>query len=329
VDGLLDGFAKEGIGESAGLARRAAGIRSAEELLVIEEPGEFISTAYRVLLRRPADVKGVANYKRRMLEGISRTRVLHELFHSQERQDLGTGLPGLREAFARDGLVAPEDAAQQGGVHLGHPAQNLLELMREEGAAFIECAYLTLLKRPPDEGVLYQQSARLRQGESRLQLLSEIARLREASAAVHRLPGLSQALSRYRLASLPVVGRLAWMFGHTERNTRAQRERRVEQQRVAALEAELRQQVARLEKAAADAQELAVRSLHAVGELEMHVASLERSSGALRKLIARYIEDVPELDPSPQEDGIRLPSRRLEVDARAEEIFRDLRKSGA
>ncbi len=325
VPGLAAALAREGIGEDAGAARAAAAIQSAEQLLVIEDPDTFLKTAYRVLLKRPADLAGVASYKERMRDGTSRTRILHELFSSDERARLGSQLPGLREAFRREGLALADGGAAR--AEPVRPAQSLPQLVALRGAAFVECAYVTLLKRPPDEGELYRQAARLREGDSKLQLLDELAAAPQAAAAVRELAGLPEALGRRRRARLPVIGAVVRMLGDVEGDSQLERRARAGEERVEALEAALGEQVARFDKAALRSEASAQQAMQAAHDLERRIASLERSSAILRKLVARYMEDVPELDLPVPAGEPREPAVRLAVDARAEEILRDLRQA--
>lgn len=327
VPGLVEAFAREGIGEAPGAARAAASIQSAEQLLVIEDPHQFIAMAYRVLLKRPADLEGIASYKTRMHEGFSRTRVLHDLFSSDERRRLGTELPGLRAAFRREGLGLPDEAGGAGAGELEQPAQTLAQLLGLHGAAFVQCAHLTLLKRPVEEALLYQQVARLRAGESKLQLLSELASSPPAAAAASRLPGLSATLSRYRLARVPLLGAVLRRFVDVEGNTPAERRARGSEQRVLALEAALAEQLERFEREGQRAEARARELREASHALETRIASLERSDVALRKLTERYMERAPELDPGAAAAASHVPAARLVLDARAEEIYRDLRKA--
>jgi hypothetical protein len=323
LPGLTEAFASEGIGEEAGTARAAAALQSAEQLLVIEDPDRFLRMAYRVLLKRPADLAGIASYRERMREGTTRTRILHELYCSDERAQLGTELPGLREAFGREGLGLAEGGAAK--AQSVQPAQTVAQLMALRGAAFVECAYVTLLKHRPEEVELYRQTARLREGDSRLQILAQLAEAPQATAAVHQLPGLADALRRHRRARLPVLGVLARLFGEVEGDSPAERRSRANEERIETLEAALSAQALRIEKAGADADERARKALQSTVEFESRIASLERSIAILRKLVARYMADAPELGlPAPVGEP-REPTVRLALDARAEEILRDLR----
>lgn len=323
LPGLAEAFAREGIGEQAGTARAAAAIRSAEQLLVIEDPDRFLKMAYRVLLKRPADLVGVASYTERMREGTTRTRILHELYGSDERARLGTELPGLREAFGREGLGLSDGGSSK--AQSVQPAQNLAQLIALRGASFVECAYVTLLKHRPEEVELYRQTARLREGDSRLQILAELGTAPQAATAVRQLTGLSDALRRRSRARTPVLGALVRLFGNFEGDSPLERRSRANEERIEALEAALSEQAVRIEKAEVSANERALNSRQAIGEFEVRIGSIERSSAIVRKLVARDMADAPKLDLPASAAEPREPTVRLALDARAEEILRDLR----
>lgn len=325
VPGLTEAFTREGMVDAAALARAAAAIQSAEQLLVIDDPDQFVRMAYPVLLKRPADPQGIAGYKARMCEGISRTQILHELYCSGERQRLGTELPGLREAFRRDGLALADGIDGPGPVEPVRPAQSLAQLLEKQGSEFVECAWLTLFRRRPEAAVLYRQAAKLREGDSKLQLLAELAALPEGAAVVGRVPGLAAALSRHRWARLPLLGGLVRAFGGIEGDAPSERRARASKQRVLALEAALAEQAERFERANLRAEGLARQALDSLRELEARLASLERSDVALRKLMARYMADAPELEPPAQDPHV--PASGLALDLRAEEVFRTLRQT--
>lgn len=324
--GLVEAFARDGIGEEAGTARAAAAFQSAEQLLVIEDPDRFLKMAYRVLLKRPADMMGVSSYTERMREGTTRTRILHELYCSGERAQLGTELPGLREAFGREGLGLADGGALK--AQALQPAQTLAQLIALRGATFVECAYVTLLKHRPEEDELYRQTARLREGDSRLQILAELATSPQAASTVRQLTGLADALRRRRWARTPVLGALVRLFGDVEGDSPAERRSRANEERIGTLEAALSEQAVRIEKAGVSADERVRKSLQDNVQFESRLASLERSSTIVRKLVARYMVDAPELDLPASAGEPREPAVRLALNARAEEILRDLRNPG-
>jgi GT2 family glycosyltransferase len=85
-------------------------------------------------------------------------------------------------------------------------ASNLRTLLACQDHRFVECAYLTLLKRQPDTAGLSYYLARLRSGAPKLQLLDEIMKSREAQLAGIVVPGLRNAVFLYkRLSWFPIL----------------------------------------------------------------------------------------------------------------------------
>ena len=122
----------------------------AEQLLVLEDTDKFIEIAYWVLLKRAPDEEGIANCRGRLQGGASKVQVLYELFTSDECREIGVELPGLRDAFAREGLHVADERVAASPAQLPEAAKSLTELLGYQGGRFVECAYLTLLKRAPD-----------------------------------------------------------------------------------------------------------------------------------------------------------------------------------
>ncbi|WP_018437956.1 glycosyltransferase [Paraburkholderia atlantica] len=87
-------------------------------------------------------------------------------------------------------------------------ASTLEELLAYDDAAFVYCAYLTLLKRMPDEEGLRYYTARLRSGISKMQIVVQLVSSSEMLPSSTTLPGLKNAVSRWKRRRLPVVGRL-------------------------------------------------------------------------------------------------------------------------
>jgi GT2 family glycosyltransferase/SAM-dependent methyltransferase len=85
---------------------------------------------------------------------------------------------------------------------------SLDELLDCNDEAFVWAMYHTLLRRAPDtEGMAYYVK-RLRRGISKLQMLDQICRSKEAQACAVKLPGLVDALRRNRWLKLPIIGAL-------------------------------------------------------------------------------------------------------------------------
>lgn len=88
------------------------------------------------------------------------------------------------------------------------PAENLSQLLSLYDKVFVRCAYLTLLGREPDSEGLQTYCQKIRFGERKIAILSQLHQSAEGRAFAAELPGLSKALAMYRRSRLPVIGRL-------------------------------------------------------------------------------------------------------------------------
>jgi FkbM family methyltransferase len=90
-------------------------------------------------------------------------------------------------------------------------APTLEMLLAYQGRVFIDCAYLTLLRRPPDSSGRNYYLSRLRDGVPKVQILTEIFESPEARLVNAVVPGLNEAIkkhrSKYKLVRLPFFGR--------------------------------------------------------------------------------------------------------------------------
>lgn len=85
-------------------------------------------------------------------------------------------------------------------------ADSLQTLLRYQGQQFVECAYLTLLKRPADpEGLNYYLS-RLLAGVPKIRILGQFIASPEAKTEGVSIPGLRSAVRWYRIAQVPLLG---------------------------------------------------------------------------------------------------------------------------
>jgi len=88
-------------------------------------------------------------------------------------------------------------------------ATDLRTLLQHNDRRFVQCAYLTLLKREPDPNGFSFYVRRLRDGAPKMQILSEIYSSDEARATGTDLPGLRRAIRRQKLIRRPLIGILA------------------------------------------------------------------------------------------------------------------------
>ena len=113
-------------------------------------------------------------------------------------------------------------------------AKNLAILLSFHGVDFVRCAYLTLVKREPDETGMDFYVGRLLDGTSKVQILSEMHRSPEAIAKGANLPGLERAIFLRMLATRPLIGPVLGFLLRVEGDSNMQvRLRRIEQQLIA------------------------------------------------------------------------------------------------
>ena len=114
---------------------------------------------------------------------------------------------------------------------LTSPAPNLKTLLQYQDRQFIECAYLTLLKRQPDpEGFDYYLD-RLLNGIPKIQILGQLIDSNEAREKRVEIPKLRNAVIYYKLSQLPLIGQIIKYFTRIEGNSVFEsRVRAIEQQ---------------------------------------------------------------------------------------------------
>lgn len=334
IPGLRDAFAHEGIGEAGekpviAPPSQALQVTRVEQLLLLENTHEFIEIAYWVLLKRAPDAEGVAIYHDRIQGGVGKVQILFEIFTSEECREIGVELPGLRDTFAREGMPVVEEVRPSSPAMLSRVATSLTELLAYQGGQFVECAYMTLLKRAPDTQGFQDRLQQLLAGSSKIQILDEMSSSQEANSAGVGFPELSSAIKRYRLSRTPVIGRLVKVFVDVEDDSVAERRGRAAEQRLVTLEAELKERVEHVERRSGDSAGIEQR-LHVVRqELSAQIASLERSVIDLRQLIERVARQAPDSEPVLSDAMTSKSSSRLAHDLRTEEILRDLKNAKA
>jgi hypothetical protein len=77
-----------------------------EALLKLHDEA-FVTSAYKVLLGRPADPGGLENYLRQVRAGAQRSQIIAELARSPEGKLRSADLPGLRDLVAEYRKDAP------------------------------------------------------------------------------------------------------------------------------------------------------------------------------------------------------------------------------
>jgi lipopolysaccharide biosynthesis protein/SAM-dependent methyltransferase len=88
-------------------------------------------------------------------------------------------------------------------------AGSLAELLAHEGGAFVACAYMTLLRRPPDAVGYPHYLARLSVEADKVAILRALFESEEGRRQKPKLPGLRRILLRHRMKSWPGLRLLA------------------------------------------------------------------------------------------------------------------------
>ena len=202
----------------------------------------------------------------------------------------------------------------------------MAELLGYQGGRFVDCAYLTLLKRAPDGEGFQHRIGQLLGGTAKIQILSEMSASKEAIAAGVNLPGMSAAITRYKFSQTPIVGRLVTVFVNVEGNSPAERRGRAAEQRLLTLAAEVGERLAQLEKSSGRASVMEQKSLATGESTDARIASLERSVTGLRQLIEQSARKFPVSETLSSDAASTQSSSRLALDLRVEEIARDLRR---
>ena len=202
----------------------------------------------------------------------------------------------------------------------------MAELLGYQGGRFVDCAYLTLLKRAPDGEGFQHRLEQLLGGTAKIQILSEMSASTEAIASGVNLPGLSAAITRYKFSQTPIVGRLVKVFVNVEGDSPAERRGRAAEQKLIALAAEAGERLHQLEKSSGLASVIEEESHAARESMDARIASLERSVADLRQLIEQSTRKFPAADTLSSDAASTQSSSRLALDLRAEEIARDLRR---
>jgi Domain of unknown function (DUF4214) len=118
--------------------------------LLLGNDEQFVSTAYQALLGRRVDIGGLNTYTSLLLDGKSRVELLVELRRSGEGKAHAADVAGL------------------------NAATSLVDLLALQDAAFLSCAFQTLLCRPVDADAFIGYGGQLRKGMARLDILEEI-----------------------------------------------------------------------------------------------------------------------------------------------------------
>lgn len=210
--------------------------RSLSELMQRDDE-HFIEDAYRLLLKRKPDPHGYKYYLGRLRSGAPKIQIVDQLFRSKEIQLSSAEKRELYPSLRKYRLSRVPVLGRVIGLFLNLNAEaisfeTISTLLSRQGVQFIECAYKTLFKRAPDPSGQSYYLNRLRSGDAKIEILSQLARSREARALAISVPGLKRALFVNRLAKFPLLGRFLKFFLNLEGNTASDRRLRVIEQQV-------------------------------------------------------------------------------------------------
>jgi hypothetical protein len=107
---------------------------------------------------------------------------------------------------------------------------DLNALLGMNGVQFLVGAYGRLLRRLPDNGGISFYLPRMLRGVPKIEILAEIAASDEARSSATPVPGLSLAVSRYRMSRRPFLGFFVRAFLNVEGNSAAERRLRAIEQ---------------------------------------------------------------------------------------------------
>lgn len=183
-----------------GLAVALAGLRPVQvakklsfaELMRMEDEG-FVEQAHFAVLGCVPDANTRDFQLARLRAGHHKLELLSDLMDDRPTSRMPT-MPGLVEALL---------SLKQPLFPLAADARELLAL---EDAAFVECAYRTLLRRNADPRGLDHYLRRLRCGGAKLGVIASLQSSGEARAARVKLPGLRWLVLAYLLTRVPVFG---------------------------------------------------------------------------------------------------------------------------
>jgi hypothetical protein len=153
----------------------------------------FLGEAYLLIFGRPIDLEGFRTYEAQLISGVSKVSILSALCSSSEARARGISFTTLVAL----GMPCLDEA---------RPASHITELLRLEDVALVDCAYRTLLRRPPDPSGLNHHVHLLRTGASKMHIVWLLHSSLEGRAARVALPGLRCALLRYGLATSLSMG---------------------------------------------------------------------------------------------------------------------------
>jgi hypothetical protein len=129
-------------------------------------------------------------------------------------------------------------------------AQNIGALLATEQIDFVECAYLTILNRAPDESGLAHYGERLRIGHPKMDILSDLYASAEARQENVQIPWLRRAIFRHKLQKLFRIRVAGKRYSKSDRQFAIERRLDLLDQRVTSLSRQLELRIAELDNLA-------------------------------------------------------------------------------
>jgi hypothetical protein len=178
-----------------------------EELLVLDGR-EFIRAAYWRVLSREPDTAGHEHYLSELQAGVSKIRIVSQLYDSREAFSKGVHWPDLDNLISGSYLKSKIRSFQRwrsgfrpNYIHISR----FLEYFDED---FIFVCYRNILRRHPDPEGSGPYLTEIRRGGSRAMVVADIYASAEARRVNPelRIGGLTQAKLYNSIEKMPVVG---------------------------------------------------------------------------------------------------------------------------
>ncbi len=151
---------------------------SLAELLSLDD-ADFVNAAYLTFFNRIPDPEGLGNYIEMLRSGVPKIQIARDLRLSGEGVANAVTLPGL-PVLLSFAVVTPLAAGKS-------PVTSIDQLLAMKDRAFVSAAYQFLLRRDVDKQGMSAYLARVRAGERKLNLLSDLRNCAESKYLQARL----------------------------------------------------------------------------------------------------------------------------------------------
>jgi glycosyltransferase involved in cell wall biosynthesis len=199
--------------------------------LLLSHDEAFVHSLFRAFCKREADKDALKVYVGQMRRGVSKLRVFAQVAGSLEARRHVAAMPRLAQLLSRGTGFR---ASRSGGLldimtgrRIAAELDVCAALLRVPEDQFIDMAYQAILNRKPDRDGRNHYLNRLQLGHPRILILEQLRRSAEGRQAATDVPGLDVAITRFRLARLPVVGPLFRSLLGQEGDSAAERRLRI------------------------------------------------------------------------------------------------------